>query len=159
MRWNVLRPAVGGVILLAMPVFAGAAAAAKTAPEPGNFDVRVGARQDLSRVVAQRAVSPLRPAPTPSELRAQIQAMQAALSKLRTVSPGATVRFSPVTVAPEIVAGERGALSALAPSQSGFDIVRGFLHANSALYGLGDAEIDALHFLGESVSPRNGMRM
>jgi uncharacterized repeat protein (TIGR01451 family) len=162
MGWNALRQAVaGGVVLLTIPVFSAAASAAsgKTAPTPGNFDVRAGAGQGLSQVIAQRSAPGLNPAPTPAQLRAQIQAMQSAVSQLRAVSPGATVRFSPVTVAPEIVAGERGPLSAAAPGQAGFDIVRAFLHANRALYGLADTEIDALHFLGESVSPRNGMRM
>ncbi len=167
MGWNVVRQAiVGSVILLTLPVLAANAAAApaskaagKGARGPGNFDVRVGTKHDLARVIAERSAPPLKPLPTPAQLRQQIQAMQAALGQLRTASPGATAHFSPVTVAPEIVAGERGPLSAPAPGQSGVDVVRAFLHANRALYGLTAGEIDALHFRGESVSPRNGMRM
>jgi uncharacterized repeat protein (TIGR01451 family) len=160
MRSKVLAQAIaGGVILLALPLFAAGKAAGKGPQNPGNFDVRVSSKQDLSQEIAQRAAPGINPAPTPAQLRVQIQTMQSALGTLRTAAPGATVRFSPVTVAPEIVAGERGPLSAAAPGRSGFDIVKSFLHANSALYGLADADIDALHFLGESVSPRNGMRM
>src|SRR5205823_1986357 len=119
-----------------------------------NFDIRVGARHDLAQVVSRAPVPPLKPAPSPTQLRAQIKEMQSALATLQAASPGATAHFSPITVAPEIVAGERGPLS-VAAAGSGFDIVRAFLHANRSLYGLPDAEIDALHFLGESVSPKN----
>ena len=37
--------------------------------------------------------------------------------------------------------------------------MRSFLHANAALYGLSAAQIDGLAFLGESVSPKSGVRM
>jgi uncharacterized repeat protein (TIGR01451 family) len=157
-----LAPALVGMILLltlsALPGWAANAPAAKS-KTAGNFDIRVGTRSALAQVAARVPAPPLKPAPTPAELRAQISAMQSALAALRTSAPGATARFSSITVAPEIVAGDGGALSAAVPGQPGFDIVRAFLHANRALYGLTDAEIDALSFLGESVSPRNGMRM
>jgi uncharacterized repeat protein (TIGR01451 family) len=143
--------------LSALPGWAAKPPGAKP-QQAGNFDIRVGARRDLAQVVSRAPVPPLRPAPTPTQLRAQIKEMQSALATLQVASPGATAHFSPITVAPEVVAGERGPLS-LAVAGSGFDIVRAFLHANRALYGLSDAEIDALHFLGESVSPKNGMRM
>ncbi|HTG32212.1 MAG TPA: IPTL-CTERM sorting domain-containing protein [Thermoanaerobaculia bacterium] len=163
MGWNVVRQAiVGGVILFTLPVLAAnaaAPAAGKAARAPGNFDVRVGTSHELAAVIAERSAPPLKPPPTPAQLSQQIHTMQAALGQLRTASPGATAHFSPVTVAPEIVAGERGPLSSPAPGQSGLEIVRAFLHANRALYGLTGGEIDALHFRGESVSPRNGMRM
>ncbi|HSS49189.1 MAG TPA: M36 family metallopeptidase, partial [Thermoanaerobaculia bacterium] len=144
--------------LSALPGWAANSPAAKPKPA-GNFDIRVGTRNALAQVVSRVPAPPVKPAPTPAQLRVQIKDMQSALAALQGSAPGATVHFSPVTVAPEMVASERGALSAAAPGQSGFDIVRAFLHANRALYGLTDAEIDALHFLGESVSPRNGMRM
>jgi len=154
-----LAPTLIGIMLLTLSALPGWGANSTAKPQQaGNFDIRVGARRDLARVVSRAPVPPLRPAPTPAQLKAQIKEMQSALAKLQVASPGATARFSPVTVAPEIVAGERGPLS-VAAAGSGFDVVRAFLHANHALYGLSDAEIDALHFLGESVSPKNGMRM
>ncbi len=154
-------PTLAGVLLLTLSTLPGWAVnppAAKPPRQAGNFDIRVGARHSLAQVVSRAPVTPLRPAPTPAQLRVQIKDMQSALKSLQAASPGATARFSPITVAPEVVAGERGPLS-VAATGSGFDVVRAYLHANRVLYGLSDAEIDALHFLGESKSPKNGMRM
>ncbi len=57
------------------------------------------------------------------------------------------------------MSGEKGALSAPAPGRPGIDVVRGFLLANRALYGLTAEDVEGLHSIGESVSPGSGLRM
>lgn len=87
----------------------------------------------------------------------QVQAMAAAAQKLREDVPGATVRFSAVTAAPEVVSGTNRPLSP-PMGGSGIDVVRQYLSARQGLYGLASADIATLHDLGESVSP-SGVRM
>jgi uncharacterized repeat protein (TIGR01451 family) len=165
MGWTAVRgrvlgvTAVGLLMLSAMPGGALPPKSAKGSLAPANFDVRVGARRDLARVLGALPAVPFKPAPTPAQLSVQVRTMRQALDGLRRTAPGATARFSQVTGAPEIVSGDRGPLSASAPGRPGIDIVREFLHANKALYGLTDSEIDALHFIGESVSKKSGQRM
>jgi uncharacterized repeat protein (TIGR01451 family) len=126
-----------------------AAAPARGSGSPGNYDARVMAPRSLDKKSAL----------TGAQLIAQIQTMKRGLDQLRKTAPGASVRFSELTAAPEIVSGDKGALSAPAPGRPGIDVVRDFLRANHALYGLTAGEIDALHFIGESVSPQSGLRM
>ena len=149
-------------LLLALPVFAAARPAGKSGkktPALGNFDARVNGPQQLARVLARAQTVPARPAPGKQEIGAQVKSMLAGLDRLRKTAPGATARFSTATAAPEIVSGAKGALSQPAPGRAGIDVVRDFLRANSALYGLTGEQIDALHFIGESVSKKNGLRM
>ncbi|HEX3552919.1 MAG TPA: M36 family metallopeptidase [Thermoanaerobaculia bacterium] len=167
MPWSSVKrsrfvPALAGIFLLTLSALPGWAAGSPVAKPRliGNFDVRVnGSARALSAVVAGLPTVPLKPVPSAAQVKAQIKSMQDALKRLQTTAPGATARFSPVTAAPEIVSGNRGALSAAAPGRPGIDVVRDYLKANSALYGLSSAEIDALHLLGESVSRRSGLRM
>ncbi|HKI02764.1 MAG TPA: M36 family metallopeptidase [Thermoanaerobaculia bacterium] len=149
---------IGAALLALLAVPQGAAAAGKDAATAGNFDARVNGKRNLNAVLAQTAAVPLRP-PTPAELTARVQVMRRGLDELRRTAPGASARFSTFTGAPEIVSGDKGPLSAAAPGRAGIDIVRDFLHTNRALYGLTGAEIDALRFIGESVSPKSGLRM
>ncbi|HEX4959707.1 MAG TPA: M36 family metallopeptidase [Thermoanaerobaculia bacterium] len=156
-----LAPTLFGILILALSAVPGWAAKPPTANPrpPGNFDLRVtGSPSAISRVVAGLPTVPLKPPPTPAELRAQVEAMQQALNRLRVTAPGAKVRFSPVIAGPEVVAADLKPLSGDSAG-AGIDIVRNYLKANSTLYGLSSAEIDGLHFLGESLSKRNGMRM
>lgn len=143
--------------LLALPLEAAAPARRPGAPA-GSYDARLLGPRALARVLAASPAVPPKSAPTQAQLTAQAQTMRRALDRLRKTAPGATARFSEITAAPEIVSGERGPLSASAPGRPGIYVVRDFLRANSALYGLTREEIDALRFLGESVSP-SGLRM
>ena len=169
MRWISVRSRYSSVhtlvlaaalLLAAVPVLAQTApprpANAKS-PGPGNYDARIQGRRDVDRAVAGNATSRQAAASTRSALPAQLRAMSSALLRLQAGAPSATARLSPVTAAPEMVSGGSRALSRPAAG-TGIEVVRGFLHAHKALYGLTDAEIDALHFLGESVSP-SGQRM
>lgn len=70
----------------------------------------------------------------------------------------AAIEYSPLTGAVEIVRSDDGLTNA-APDRSGEEIVRDFLLANKALYGLDDNDIANLNFIGESVSPGSGLRM
>ncbi len=152
-----IRVAVSCVALALAMV---SASAAKTLPGgPGNVDARVNDIRDLKVALTAAQTPPSKPAPGPAEITQQVKAMRAALASLQQAAPGATAHFSTFTAAPEVVSGDRGALSAPAPGKPGIDDVRAFLHANAALYGLTSAEIDGLAFLGESLSPKSGLRM
>jgi uncharacterized repeat protein (TIGR01451 family) len=130
--------------------------AVKAGPElAGNVDVRVNAPADLDRVLTSRAAEVGR---ARTSVPGLVKGMLQGAADLQAAVPGAEVRFSALTGAAEIVRGSRP-LTAAAPGRAGIDVVRGFLHANRALYGLSDAEIDGLRFLGESLSRRNGLRM
>ncbi len=147
------------LMLLFLPQGAIAAPAQKPKLPTGNYDARVMAPRTLATVLSGSAGVPLKSAPTRAELTQQVRTMKQALERLRVQAPGANARFSEITAAPEIVSGERRALSAPAPGRPGIDIVRDFLRTNRALYGLTSEEIDGLHFIGESVSPKSGLRM
>lgn len=144
---------------LAVPAPGAAAAAERGPAKGGNYDARVLGGQALDTVLAGSFAGPLKGAPTRTELAGQIKTMRQALEGLRKTAPSASARFSPITAAPEMVSGDREPLSAPDSGRPGIDIVRDFLRANSALYGLTGDDIDALHFLGESVSPDSGLRM
>jgi len=66
--------------------------------------------------------------------------------------------MSPITESVEVVSAA-GALTAAAPGRSGFEIVQEFLQDNAGLYGLASDDLARLHFIGESVSQANGLRM
>jgi subtilisin-like proprotein convertase family protein len=157
-RSFVLTIAAASLAVLALAHGAAAAPAGRS-EAAGNYDVRVMGWRGLEEVLSSSASVPLKGAPTRAELAGQIKAMRGALERLQKTAPGASARFSAVTAAPELVSGEWGPLSAPASGRSGIEIVRSFLRANSDLYGLTGADIDALHFLGESVSPKSGLRM
>src|SRR5262249_24525866 len=82
-----------------------------------------------------------------------------ALTRLRSYSRGTQVKPSALTGAVEVLRSTTGALSAPAPGRDGIDIVRGFISANSDLYGLSSKDLAALKFLGESYSRGSGLRM
>jgi subtilisin-like proprotein convertase family protein len=91
--------------------------------------------------------------------QAQTQTVQTEVKRLRSSLPGVDAKMSPLTGAVEVLRNTRGALSGPAPGQSGEEVVRSFVRANGGLYGLSRADVAALSFLGESVSPGSGMRM
>ncbi len=118
-----------------------------------NLDIRVTERAKLAQVVAPNAST------VAKRTQAQAQAIQTEVTRLRASLPGVNAKMSPLTGAVEVLRNTRGALSSPAPGLSGDEIVRSFVRAQSGLYGLSRADIAALRFLGESVSPGSGLRM
>jgi uncharacterized repeat protein (TIGR01451 family) len=122
----------------------------------GNLDVRVNRHQDLvkamsgNRVNEQQAVA---------RAGTQLDALRKGAARLEAASPGAEVRFSALTGAPEVVRTVRGALTGPAPGRGGQEIVRDFMLANAGLFGLGDADVAALRWKGESVDRKSGLHM
>ncbi len=121
----------------------------------GNRDVRVNGRTAILKVLSANRIDLGRSA---ARAAAQASAIRQGLARFQAAAPGAQVRLSPLLGGPEVVRSSRGPLSAPA-SGAGVDIVRAFLHAHKDLYGLSDADVDGLAFLGESVSRRSGLRM
>ena len=164
MGWNVVRQAiVGGVILLTLPVLAANAAAAPAGKgatgtrqlrRAGRHEARPGPGHRRAFRASAQAVAHPRPAQAADPDHAG--GAGTAADGLRPAPPPIS-RRSPWLPRSSRASAARSPLQL--PGQSGLDVVRAFLHANRALYGLTGGEIDALHFRGESVSPRNGMRM
>jgi uncharacterized repeat protein (TIGR01451 family) len=128
----------------------------KPSSSQGNVDIRVQNAQKALELAAAHGVGRQQAA---SRAQAQIQLLVQGAAALTAATPSAQVRFSPVIGAPEVVRNPHGGLTAAAPGRAGIDVVRDFLHANKAVYGLSDAEIEALRFKGESASPKSGARM
>jgi uncharacterized repeat protein (TIGR01451 family) len=126
------------------------------AGDTGNLDVRVNSRRDLVRVLSGNRIDTRT---TGTRATSQIQAVQQGAAQLKAATPGAEVRFSPLFGAPEVVRNTRGALTAAAPGKTGQSIVLDFLRANETLYGLSEADLSNLHFKGESVDKKSGLRM
>jgi uncharacterized repeat protein (TIGR01451 family) len=127
----------------------------KTAAAVGNRDVRVNGRTAIVKVLSANRIDLGRGAARAS---AQASAIRHALARFQAAAPGSQVRLSPLLGGPEVVRSSHGPLSGPAAG-AGVDIVRAFLHAHKDLYGLSDADVDGLTFLGESVSKRSGLRM
>ncbi len=118
-----------------------------------NMDVRVNERATLAQLVASKT------AVNAKRAQAQAQSIQGEVARLKAAVPGLDAKLSPLTGAVEVLRNTRGSLSAPAPGLSGVEIVRTFVGANGALYGLSRADIATLNFLGESVSQGSGLRM
>lgn len=91
------------------------------------------------------------------ERAARQSAMQQAYAALRASDPYWQVQWS-ADGAPALVEHRRGPLTP-ASTRSSIDIVREFLSAQRALYGLSDADLASLHVLGDSPGGRSGLRM
>lgn len=122
-----------------------------------NYDIRVNGGASLAGLLDQ--LVPGGAEQIAKAARVKIGAMQAGLAQLQAALPAAEASFSPLLGTPELVRIPPGALTTPAPGQPGIAIVRDFLHEYKALYGLSDAQIDALHALGESQSRASGLRM
>jgi uncharacterized repeat protein (TIGR01451 family) len=134
-------------------VAAGAALAATKPTLPAaNFDARLQPSAALQRAVGQRGL-------TRSSLAAELATRTRGRAALVSQVPGATARFSPITAGPELVAAGSRPLTGPAPGRTGLAIVRDFLDQHRDLYGLTAAEVDGLELIGESRSPRSGIRM
>jgi uncharacterized repeat protein (TIGR01451 family) len=148
------------IILVSLMLNLNGTVVATNSVEPrslGNFDIRVGNRTNLLALISRYSTSNSGHLGQVAQTRAL--AMQAGLNRLRAAAPGAEIRLSSLSGAAELVRNPRNALTGPSPSQNGPAIVLGFLRANQDLYGLNSADIAALRILGESVSPRTGLRM
>jgi subtilisin-like proprotein convertase family protein len=139
------------ILLLALALSETGQAQEKSHPH-GNIDIRVNPTAPLpglSRVSESALVE---------SREAIAHNLSNGISQLKVTVPGAEVTVSPITASAEVVSAAR-ALTAAAPSRSGFDIVKDFIQTNALLYGLTNDDIANLHFIGESVSQASGLRM
>src|SRR5262249_6669685 len=90
--------------------------------------------------------------------QARMASLSGAADEFRTRMPEAEVRLSPLTGAAEMVSSETNEALTAPAARPSFDSVRDFLRDNARVYGLEAADIDSLHFIGESLSP-SGLRM
>lgn len=117
-----------------------------------NLDIRV------NPTAPTIGLTPARTAQAKTAQVAAAKGMTAGLASLKAAVAGAEATLSSATGSVEVVSATH-ALTDAAPGKSGFDIVRDFLTANAALYGLAPADLNNLRFIGESVSPGSGLRM
>jgi uncharacterized repeat protein (TIGR01451 family) len=124
-----------------------------------NFDARVNNAPALSAAAANRpaALTTLQAQPAANVADA-VKARGLGAKDFKARIPSATIEFAPGTMAPENVYSNAGPLTADASALPSFEIAKNFLRSERALYGLSDAEIDALELIGESLSP-SGLRM
>jgi subtilisin-like proprotein convertase family protein len=128
-----------------------AAGQEKSSP-PRNLDVRVNSTASSPGLqsIKDRALS--------RRQAAIAQTLSNGVWRLKTTVPGTEVTISPITGSAEVVSAA-GGLTPPAPNRSAFEIVKDFVQANAALYGLTPDDIAHLRFIGESVSPGSGLRM
>lgn len=117
-----------------------------------NMDIRV------NPPVPQAAVSGVSAATVGKAKQSITASVVRAAAQMQGAMPGVEVKISPETGAVEMVS-TTGALTAAAPQRSGYDIVKDYLAAHADVYGLTPADMENLHFIGESVSPGSGLRM
>ena len=122
-----------------------------------NFDVRLGGPEELASLLQKSALTDVNEAIRQTALGNK-SAIEAGFADLKAKSPKAEIEGSGLTGAVEIVRSADG-LTKSAPGRSGEEIVREFIADNKGLYGLSDAEIADLNFIGESISEASGVRM
>lgn len=129
----------------------------KTAKRTPNFDVRLGAQEELGRLLQKSSLTDANEAIRQTALGNKSE-IEAGFAELKTKSPNAEIEGSYLTGAVEILRSADG-LTPAAPGRSGEEIVREFISNNKGLYGLSDGEIADLNFIGESISEASGVRM
>ena len=122
-----------------------------------NFDIRVGARGNLDRVIKKSAPS-MNANAVAATAKKQKSDLDASLKRLQAKRPGAEASLSPLTGALEVLRSPNG-LSSAAHGMDASQIVRDFLSRNSRIYGLAASDLEQLDFIGESTTPVSGLRM
>lgn len=121
-----------------------------------NFDIRYSGKNNLE--------SALKNSSTISEesiiqtVTANKATIESNFAKLKAKNTEARIEGSDLTGAVEVLQSST-ALTKAHRGQKGIDIVRNFISENQGIYGLNDAEIADLNFIGESISPESGIRM
>lgn len=122
-----------------------------------NFDVRLSGTDNLNNLLQKSSLQNV-DAVILQTAAANKTNIETAIANLKNANPKTEVQGSVLTGAVEIVGSQDG-LTKAAPGRTGEDIVREFISNNKGLYGLDDAEIANLNFIGESISPASGLRM
>jgi uncharacterized repeat protein (TIGR01451 family) len=130
---------------------------AKQTTYTGNLDIRVTGGLDISALVQR--FSSKSPQLLAQQAQSQAAQIQAGLQALQARDPFADVSFSDLTGGPEVVRSRQGTLTPTVFGKGGQAVALDFLRANQALYGLQDADLANLKFLGESGSSGSGLRM
>jgi subtilisin-like proprotein convertase family protein len=118
-----------------------------------NLDIRITEPKTMAEIAVANAGN------ITKQLQTRKAAVDKGLNRLKTLSRGAQAKSSPLTGAVEVLRSTTGALSGPAFGRNAQDIVRGFITANSDIYGLSSKDIATLKFTGESISGGSGMRM
>ncbi|HEY0460088.1 MAG TPA: M36 family metallopeptidase, partial [Pyrinomonadaceae bacterium] len=127
-------------------------------PRTPNFDIRLSGQENLEGFLRKSSsFADVKTAITNTVL-ANKSEIETAFANLKESRKDAQRDVSILTGAVEVVQSNDG-LTPAAPYRKGEDIVRDFISANKGLYGLSDAEIANLNFIGESLSPASGVRM
>ncbi|MEO8503430.1 MAG: M36 family metallopeptidase [Acidobacteriota bacterium] len=122
----------------------------------GNMlDARVNLKASYASAMAARPASK---AAGIARAKTTAASVVAAIASRQLSMPGLDVRLSNLTGAPSTVSNKQGALTG--PSGAGSEqIVRQFLSANRAIYGLTSGDLADLVVLGDSSGGESGLRM
>lgn len=124
-----------------------------------NLDIRVNTQGNLAKVIeSNRLVGGIEIPGIVDKAKEQTASIEEGTKALKTRVPDAEVEMSSLTAGVEVVRSAKG-LTGPAPGRSGEAIVRSFLRAQRSLYGLSNDQIASLNFIGESITPENGLRM
>ena len=147
----VLLAAFALSVLVGLPaLFTGVRAFQATDKSSGRFlnlDIRVTARSELAAALNARPAAVAR-------ALSMAKSMRSADALQIGQTPSTHIKFSDQTGSAEIVESQTGALTIAAPGRNGYDIVRDYLRANAAVYGINASEVDQLHFIGEMRQPK-----
>ncbi|HTH38667.1 MAG TPA: M36 family metallopeptidase, partial [Pyrinomonadaceae bacterium] len=121
-----------------------------------NYDIRLGSGQAAE--VMEKSSPGMRRTEIAAHALKQQSNIKSGLAQLRKEAPKAEIDLSPLTGSVEVVRGTNG-LTSPDHRSDGSAIVRDFLSENNSIYGLDQSDITDLNFIGESVSPANGLRM
>lgn len=122
-----------------------------------NFDIRIGARSELNRVIKNSSFAKTA-ATISARADRQRSNFEAGMARLRARRPKSEATVSPLTGAVEVLLSPNGLTNAF-PGKRGFEIVRDFIDSNRGIYGLAASDLDQLNFIGESRTPASGLRM
>jgi subtilisin-like proprotein convertase family protein len=124
-----------------------------------NLDIRVNSPSELDKII-QRNRSGRENVVGDITQKAREQAFNVnqAINTLKKNNPTVEVTMSPLTGAVEIVRSSK-TLTKASRWREGRDIAMDFIRENRQLYGLDDADIANLSFVGESVNETSGLRL
>lgn len=123
-----------------------------------NVDIRANGPGDFETIMRNHGRGENFVADLTIAARVQARDVNTGLAKLRRSDPSVEATISPLTGAVEVVRSNKP-LTQATRGRDGRRIAYDFILANRTLYGLDDADLENLHYVGESVNETSGLRL